>query len=184
MYEKHKLCYTLFDGKGVRFDSFVFFLPEEWILMALRFTWTDGNDRVFRDFYLITETYYSRIVGGEENRRHFIPYNLSSAVEDVLLVYRNGMPVGCAGLKRYSDTDVEIKRVWVEPVCRGRRIATLMMAILEDKARSKGYRRTVLQTREIMKDAVALYTKLGYQRIDNYPPYDKLEGAVCFAKEL
>ena len=184
MYEKHKLCYTLFDGKGVRFDSFVFFLPEERILMALRFTWTDGNDRVFRDFYLITETYYSRIVGGEENRRQFIPYNLSSAVEDVLLVYRNGTPVGCAGLKRYSDTDVEIKRVWVEPACRGRRIATLMMAILEDKAKAKGCRRTVLQTREIMKDAVALYTKLGYQRIDNYPPYDKLEGAVCFAKEL
>lgn len=152
--------------------------------MALRFTWTDGNDKVFRDFYLITEAYYSRIVGGEENRRQFIPYNLSSAVEDVLLVYRNGVPVGCAGLKRYSDTDVEIKRVWVEPACRGRRIATLMMAILEDKAKAKGYGRTVLQTREIMKDAVALYTKLGYQRIDNYPPYDKLEGAVCFAKEL
>ena len=90
--------------------------------MALRFTWTDGNDKVFRDFYLITEAYYSRIVGGEENRRQFIPYNLSSAVEDVLLVYRNGTPVGCAGLKRYSDTDVEIKRVWVEPACRGRHV--------------------------------------------------------------
>ena len=24
----------------------------------------------------------------------------------------------------------------------------------------------------------------GYHRIENYPPYDKLEGAVCFAKEL
>lgn len=152
--------------------------------MALRFTWTDGNDKVFRDFYLITEAYYSRIAGGEENRRQFIPYNLYSAVEDVLLVYHNGVPAACAGLKRYSDADAEVKRVWVEPAHRGRRIATLMMAILEDKAKKKGYRRTVLQTREIMKDAVALYTKLGYQRIGNYPPYDKLEGAVCFAKEL
>ena len=152
--------------------------------MALRFTWTDGNDKAFRDFYLITEAYYSRIAGGEENRRQFIPYNLSSAVEDVLLVYQNNVPVACAGLKRYSDTDAEIKRVWVEPACRGRRIATLMMAILEDKAKAKGYRRTVLQTREIMKDAVRLYTKRGYQRTENYPPYDKLEGAVCFAQEL
>jgi ribosomal protein S18 acetylase RimI-like enzyme len=105
-------------------------------------------------------------------------------VEDVLLVYQNNVPAACAGLKRYSDTDAEVKRVWVDPAYRGHRIATLMMAILEDKAKAKGYRRTVLQTREIMKDAVALYTKLGYQRIDNYPPYDKLEGAVCFAKEL
>lgn len=152
--------------------------------MALRFIWTDGNDRTFRDFYVITETYYSQIAGGEENRRQFIPYNLSSAVEDVLLVYQNNVPVACAGLKRYSDTEAEVKRVWVNPTHRRHRIATLMMAILEDKAKAKGCRRTILQTREIMKDAVRLYTKRGYQRTDNYPPYDKLEGAVCFAKEL
>ena len=152
--------------------------------MALRFTWTDGNDKVFRDFYLITEAYYSRIAGGEEKRRQFVPYNLSFAVEDVLLVRRNEVPAACAGLKRYSDTDAEIKRVWVEPAYRGQGIASLMMTILEDKAKAKGYRRTVLQTRELMTDAVALYTKRGYRKIENYPPYDKLEGAVCFAKEL
>ena len=152
--------------------------------MALRFTWTDGNDKVFRDFYLITEAYYSRIVGGEENRRQFIPYNLSSAVEDVLLVYQNNVPAACAGLKRYSDTDAEVKRVWVEPAYRRHHIAEEMMARIEDKARERGFRRTVLQTRPIMTDAVALYRKLGYSLIDNYPPYDRLEGAICFAKEL
>ena len=41
-----------------------------------------------------------------------------------------------------------------------------------------------LECREIMKDAVGLYTRLGYHLIAGYPPYDKLEGAVCFAKEL
>jgi hypothetical protein len=35
-----------------------------------------------------------------------------------------------------------------------------------------------------MKDAVGLYKKLGYKQIDNYPPYDKLDGAICFAKIL
>ena len=47
-----------------------------------------------------------------------------------------------------------------------------------------GYKRTVLQTREIMEDAIGLYKKLGYTQIDNYPPYDRLDGAICFAKEL
>ena len=59
-----------------------------------------------------------------------------------------------------------------------------MMAQIEERVVNEGYKRTVLQTREIMEDAVGLYKKLGYKQIENYPPYDKLDGAICFAKEL
>ncbi len=55
---------------------------------------------------------------------------------------------------------------------------------IETKAKQLGFQRTILQTREIMTDAVVLYAKLGYYRIDNYPPYNELNGAICFAKEL
>jgi ribosomal protein S18 acetylase RimI-like enzyme len=58
------------------------------------------------------------------------------------------------------------------------------MKIIEAKAKLQGFQRTILQTREIMTDAVKLYEKLGYYRIDNYPPYDELDGAICFAKDL
>ena len=84
----------------------------------------------------------------------------------------------------YSDQDVEIKRVWVEPECRGKHIATQLMDLIEDKARQLGYKRAVLQTRPIMEDAVGLYSKRGYVIIENYPPYDKLEGAICMALNL
>ena len=152
--------------------------------MSLRFVWTDGGNEEFRHFYLITEQYYNRIVGGEENREQFIPYNLSAAVEDVLLVYQDDHAIACAGLKKYSEKDAEIKRVWVEPAYRGRHIASMMMRRIEERALMKGYQRTILQTRETMADAVGLYTGLGYRLIDNYPPYDKLEDAICFAKVL
>ena len=59
-----------------------------------------------------------------------------------------------------------------------------MMTRLENKALEKGFKQLILQTREIMTGAIRLYTKLGYYRIQNYPPYDTLDGAVCFAKEL
>ena len=59
-----------------------------------------------------------------------------------------------------------------------------MMDLIEKRASEMGYKRTVLQTREIMTDAVGLYQKRGYEKIDNYPPYDKLDGAICFAKNL
>ena len=152
--------------------------------MTLKYVWTDGNDPDFRHFYRITEQYYSRIVGGEENRKQFIPYNLSSAVGDVLLVYDGDAAVACSGMKKYSGTQVEIKRVWVDPAYRSRHIAATMMALIEERARQEGYTEAVLQTRAVMEDAVGLYTGLGYHRIGNYPPYNRLAGAICFGKEL
>ena len=150
----------------------------------LIYKWTDGNDIDFQKFYMKTEEYYSNIVGGIENRKEFIPYNISECITEVLIVYIDDEAVGCAGLKRYSEIDVEIKRVWDEPEQRGHHIALKMMAQIEERASNDGYKRTILQTREIMKDAVELYKKLGYTKIDNYPPYDKLDGAICFAKVL
>lgn len=151
---------------------------------SIEFKWTDGSDDAFREFYLKTEDYYSKIVGGTSKRAGFVPYNLSETITDVLIAYMDGVPVGCAGLKRYSDSDVEIKRVWVEPEARGQKIASRMMDLLEEKARQMDYRRAILQTRPIMPDAVGLYEKRGYLLIDNYPPYDKLEGAICMALDL
>ena len=150
----------------------------------LEFRWTDGTNKVFHKFYLITEDYYNRIVGGAENRKSFIPYNISTSIQDVLIAYIDDVPVACSGLKKYSESDIEIKRVWVEPEYRGHHIATDMMKIIEAKAKQQGFQKIILQTREIMKDAVKLYEKLGYNRINNYPPYNKLDGAICFAKEL
>ena len=150
----------------------------------MEYIWTDGNDKDFQRFYLKTEEYYSQIVGGKKNRTGFIPYNLSESISDVLIAYADCKAVGCAGLKRYSDQDVEIKRVWVEPEWRGKHIATALMDQIEDKARQMGFKRAILQTRPIMPDAVGLYESRGYVLVENYPPYDKLDGAICMALDL
>lgn len=150
----------------------------------IRFRWTDGNDSDFHMFYIKTEAYYNRLTGGSANRSGFIPYNLSEGIPIVLIACCNGKPVGCAGLKEYSVRDAEIKRVWVEPECRGRHIATEIMNRIEEKAREMKYQRVILQTRPIMKDAVQFYQNRGYRQIENYPPYDKLDGAICMALRL
>ena len=153
-------------------------------MTTIRYKWTDGNNKDFQRFYLSTEEYYSSIVGGIQNRKGFIPYNISESISTVLIACIDDTAVGCAGLKKYSDSDAEIKRVWVEPEYRRHRIAENMMNMLEKLAGEMRFQRTVLQTREAMREAVLLYEKLGYYRINNYPPYDMLEGAACFAKDL
>lgn len=154
------------------------------IMENLHFIWTDSTHEMFQHFYLVTEEYYSSLVGGREKRKGFIPYNISDMIQDVILAYIGEKCVGCAGLKKYSEHDAEIKRVWVEPEYRGMGIATKMMSEAEKKAIQNGSQRAILQTREIMYDAVRLYQKLGYMKIPNYPPYDALDGAVCYAHQL
>lgn len=148
------------------------------------YRWTTGADEVFHRFYLETEEFYSSIAGGRENREAFIPYNISESITDVLIAECDGVPAGCSGLKPYSDTEVEIKRVWVEPEYRKNHIADEMMDIIEAKAIEEGFAKAILQTRPQMDAAVSLYLKRGYVLIDNYPPYDRLEGAICFSKTL
>ncbi|MDE6739937.1 MAG: GNAT family N-acetyltransferase [Lachnospiraceae bacterium] len=148
------------------------------------FKWTNGNHEDFKKFYSITEEYYSKLVGGAENRMAFIPYNICDNIQDVVIAYKNDKAVGCAGLKGYSSADAEIKRVWVDPAYRGQGLATKLMELIETKAKERNFKRVILQTREIMQDAVALYRKLGYHQIANYSPYDKLKDAVCFAKDI
>ena len=58
------------------------------------------------------------------------------------------------------------------------------MNIIENKASEMGFSRAILQTRSIMMDAVSLYKERGYELIENYPPYDKLDGAMCMALKL
>ena len=55
---------------------------------------------------------------------------------------------------------------------------------IEKRAKYFEYQKAILQTRPQMTAAVSLYLKRGYGLIDNYPPYDRLEGAICFSKTL
>ena len=150
--------------------------------MDIEFRWTNGSDEAFHDFYLKTEDFYSSIVGGRKNREAFIPYNISESISDVLIAEIDGKAIGCGGLKMYSMNAIEIKRLWVNMEYRGKHIASEIMERLEERAEREGYTRLILQTRPQMEGAIRLYTKRGYKKIDNYPPYDKLEGAICFEK--
>ena len=62
--------------------------------MNIEFGWTKGDDKVFEQFYIKTEEYYSRIVGGKKNRTGFIPYNLSESITDVIIAYADDKAVG------------------------------------------------------------------------------------------
>lgn len=76
--------------------------------------------------------------------------------------------VGMGGLRRLDAHRAEIKRVYLQPGCRGQGLATALMQRLLADARAFGYRELCLDSAPFMHEAQALYARLGFQ---DCPPY-------------
>lgn len=87
----------------------------------------------------------------------------------VLLVGRyGGEPAGTAGVRLLDAATAELKRVFVREESRGLGGAALLVTAAEDAARELGAERMVLDTRNDLVEARALYTRLGYEETAPY----------------
>jgi len=87
----------------------------------------------------------------------------------VLLVGRyGGEPVGTAGVRLLDAETAELKRVFVREESRGLGGAALLVTAAEDAARELGAGRMVLDTRNDLVEARALYARLGYEETAPY----------------
>ena len=89
---------------------------------------------------------------------------------------------GCGALRPYSADTAEIKRVYARPNAKG--VGTAIVKALEAKAKTLGYTRLILETRNVNAKAVAFYRKLGYTVCPNYGKYAGRDEAVCMEKPL
>ena len=79
-----------------------------------------------------------------------------------------GAPVCGGGVKRLHDEAAEIKRMYVVPSARGRGLARVLLAALEDAARDLGYTVVRLDTGPRQPHAQRLYEASGYRPIGNF----------------
>ena len=101
----------------------------------------------------------------------------------LLLAMEDQQALGCVALRRFSSTDAEMKRLYVQPLHRHLGLGRVLAQRIVERARELGYRRMVLDTLDTMHGAQALYRSLGFVDIDAY--YDNpLPGALYFAKDL
>ena len=101
-----------------------------------------------------------------------------------LLARRGSEAVGCGAFRPIDAGTVEIKRMFVDPRCRGRRIARAVLDGLEAEARRRGYVRAILETGVRQPEAIALYRGAGYVAIEAFGPYVGSPLSVCFGKDL
>ena len=80
----------------------------------------------------------------------------------------DGQPVGCGALIRLSADAGEIKRMWTAPDVRGLGVARRIIDAVEATAREAGVTTLRLDTNRALKEAHALYRKLGFVEIARY----------------
>lgn len=150
----------------------------------MRFVYTDGANSDFIELCHGLDNFLNKLVGGEENRKEYIPYNRIDDIHDVIVAYDGDIPVGSASFKKYDDECAEVKRVFIKQEYRGRGISSKLMELLENAAREQGYRYLILESGEPLVAAMALYRKIGYKVIPNYGRYKDMPDSVCMKKKL
>jgi GNAT superfamily N-acetyltransferase len=103
----------------------------------------------------------------------------------VFLIGRfGGDSVACGATRRVEDGVAEIKRMYVRPEMRGRGFSKQMLRALEERARTDGVRRLILETGNRQPEAVSLYQSLGYTAIPAYGEFKDSPNSRCFEKKL
>ena len=113
-----------------------------------------------------------------------LPGDYAPPTGRLLLATVGSEAAGCVALHASEAGIAEMKRLYVRPQYRGRRVGFALLQQLLADAREIGYRSIRLDTVEpVMKDAVKMYRRLGFQEI---PPYrtNPIEGALYMQLNL
>src|SRR5262249_313624 len=87
----------------------------------------------------------------------------------LLLAEYNGKAAGCVALHKLDSEACEMKRLYLRPQYRGLGLGRAIAEKVIAEARGIGYRRMRLDTvGPVMKDAVAMYRRLGFEEIAPY----------------
>ncbi len=87
----------------------------------------------------------------------------------LLIGYIDNQPAGCVALHQFEDGISEMKRLYVRPEFRGKRVGLALAKAIIDAAREIGYDRMRLDTvPSEMADAVKMYGRLGFREIAPY----------------
>jgi putative acetyltransferase len=102
----------------------------------------------------------------------------------LLLAMYEDQLAGCVTLHKLELQICEMKRLYLRPQFRGRGLGRALAGQIITEARQIGYQRMRLDTVEpIMKDAVAMYRRIGFQEIAPYRT-NPIAGALYMELQL
>ncbi|HLZ40542.1 MAG TPA: GNAT family N-acetyltransferase [Candidatus Sulfotelmatobacter sp.] len=143
------------------------------VVKGLSFIRADEPDRIAQARELFLE--YAQSLGFSLCFQSFdkelagLPGDYAPPAGRLLLADYNGQLAGCVALHKLEDGICEMKRLYLRPQFRGKGLGRALASRVISEARQIGYGRMRLDTVEpVMKDAVAMYRKIGFREIEPY----------------
>jgi GNAT superfamily N-acetyltransferase len=86
----------------------------------------------------------------------------------LLLAFYASEIAGCGALRKLSERECEVKRLYVRDVFRGKHVGRSLVSRLIETARQAGYATIRLETTTFMKSALRLYQSFGFKTCEPY----------------
>ncbi|CAN5761758.1 GNAT family N-acetyltransferase [soil metagenome] len=80
-----------------------------------------------------------------------------------ILEDKDGNLLGTVGLFPLDDETVELRKMYFDKSLRGRGFGKKMLERMIERARKSGFKKIYLETASILKEAVGLYEKYGFE---------------------
>jgi len=127
---------------------------------------------------------FSLCFQGFENELKGLPGDYAPPDGRLFLMHDKTRTAGCVALHRAGSDFCEMKRLYIRPAFRGKGLGLALIKAVIDESRAIGYRCMRLDTVEpVMKDAVAIYRRLGFRQISPYRD-NPIEGALYMELQL
>ena len=101
-----------------------------------------------------------------------------------LVVRLDGEPIGCGAVRKLSEDEAELKRMYVRPAARNQKIGAVIVDALEAEARVLGVKRLLLETALYLEPALRMYERAGFTPIERYGEYIGSADSYCMGKTL
>lgn len=75
---------------------------------------------------------------------------------------------GCIGLRKIDDQTCEMKRLYIRPEFRGKKLGNVLVEKIIADAREIGYSYMLLDTLPFLQSAIHIYKKFGFYEIESY----------------
>lgn len=120
------------------------------------------------------EPYFPYLLLADENEEMVRKYMNDG---DLYTIHCGEHLVGVALLIEQSKTSIEIKNIAVKPEFKGKGIGKIVLQMISDNSKAKGYTQVIVGTANSSIDNIAFYQKAGFrmERIDKdfFSSYDK-----------
>lgn len=143
---------------------------------------TDSTNKDFQNLVHLLDAYLAKVDGEDHDFYH--QFNAIDMLKNCVVIFEDNKAIACGAIKPLDENSMEVKRMFTLPEYRGKGFAAKVLNELETWAKELGFEKTKLETGKVQVEAVALYTKCGYEIILNYGQYEEIENSICFEKIL